>query len=301
VGADLRLRTRLLLALLRESAAEWQDDDAPRFGAALAYYAMFAVAPLLVIATAVAGLLYEEADVRAWLVTELRVLLGPDGAVAVVDLLAHALPPREGLLPTAIGLVAMGLGATSVFVELRTALNTMWDVPPRPGGALWAIVREQAIGAGMVVFVGVLLLVSLVLGTAEAALEAELAPALTHLFVVAGPVTTLAVTTVVFAVLFKVLPDRRIAWGDVWVGALVTAALFTVGRAAIAVYLARSGVASAYGAAGALVALLVWIYYSAQIFLFGAELTQVYGRRAGSQQADARLLVDAKKCPPRPK
>jgi membrane protein len=294
--AEFRLRARLLVALLGEAFSEFQDDDATRHGAALAYYTLVSAAPLLVVTTAVAGLLYRASDVQVRVATRLEELLGPTGAHTVQELLANAVPPRTGTVSAIVGIVLLLFGATSVFVQLRGTLNHIWDVPPRRhAGVVHGFVREQLRGVAMVLVVGAGLLASLVADTLRSALTDAIGGPIAAVLAVFGPLTGLALATALFAVLFRGLPDRRIPWADVWVGALVTAALFTAGRAAIAAYLTTVGAASAPGAASAVLALLTWVYYSALILIFGAELTQVYARRTGSCQKEAELLEKGRK------
>ncbi len=299
----LGLRGGLGLAarVVRESVAEWIDDDAARHGAALAYYTVFSVVAVSLKNISIAGLLYGEATARAEVATRLHELLGPEGASAVEGLLNRALPTGSGVLSTVLGVATLLIGASTVFVQLRASLNYMWDVPVRPvsaGKGLLTLLWRQGIGGLMVLAMGAVLLASLTLGTAVS-VAAEAVGAWVALspedVTYAYQALSFGLVTLVFAGMFKLLPGVPVAWGDVWVGALVTALLFTLGRSAIAMYLAYAGVATAYGAAGSLVAFLVWVYWSAQILLFGAEFTQVYGRRVGSRRREGGLLDKGKK------
>ncbi|MDP2312042.1 MAG: YihY/virulence factor BrkB family protein [Pseudomonadota bacterium] len=298
LGGQVKLAARIA----RETVTEWVDDDATRHGAALAYYAVFSVAPLLLLAISIAGLLYGESTARMEVATRLREFLGPQGAPAVEQLLDRALPTRTGVLATVVSSVALVIGASTVFVQLRASLNHIWDVPPRRGNGLVTLLRQQAFGGLMVLAMGALLLASLTLGTVLSVAGDVVAPWLSlspaHLEA-AYQVLSFALVTALFAVVFKVLPDVPVAWSDVAVGAILTAALFALGRSAIAAYLVYAGVTTAYGAAGSLVAFLVWVYWSAQILLLGAEFTQVYGRRAGSRRRECDLLEHHKKPSPR--
>ncbi len=273
--------------LLRDAVTAFGRDDAPRHGAALAYYALFSVAPLLLLATSIAGLLYDEAAARAEVSAWLNDLVGPQGAGAVEGLLNRALPKGSGVVSTVIGILTTLLGASSVFVQLRGSLNRIWGVHPKPGRGLLVAACGRALGAAMVLVTGALLLASLALGTAvrlggdALARWVGLDPENLDFTV---PLLSFLIVTAAFAAIFKLLPSLRLAWSDVIVGAVITAVLFTIGRAAIGLYLAHTGVSSAYGAAGSLVAFLVWVYASAQILLFGAELTKSWAQHVGSRR-----------------
>jgi membrane protein len=273
--------------ILREAAAEWVNDNATRLAAALAFYTILSVAPLLVIVTAAAGKIYGSSEVATErLVNEVREFVGDAGAEVVKTTLEHADRPKAGLVATVIGVVTVLFGASGVFGELQSAMNFVWNVKPKAGRGIWATIRDRFLSFGMVLVVGFLLLVSLVITTALAAMNeylAGLVPGLPTLMHVANLVLSFAVVTVLFAMIFKVLPDVRIAWRDVWLGAAVTAALFTLGKYLIGLYLGRAGVATPFGAAGSVVAFVVWVYYSGLILFFGAELTQVTAKHAGRQ------------------
>jgi membrane protein len=278
--------------LLKEAANDWLDDKAPRLGAALAYYTVFSLAPLLVIATAVAGLVFGPAAAQEQIGHEIEGLVGPDGGRAVQSMVEHANKPGEGIVAGILGVIMLLVGATGLFGELQDSLNTIWGVQPKPGRGVWGFIQNRFLSFAMVLVIAFLLLVLLLLSAALSAL--------THLvtrtdFLYAGfcvnEVVSLVVTTLLFMVIFRFLPDAKIAWRDVWLGAAVTAVLFEVGKFLIGLYLGRSGVASAYGAAGSLAVLLIWLYYSAQIFLFGAELTKVYANRFGSRIVPAANAV----------
>jgi membrane protein len=273
--------------LLRQAAADWQRDNAARLGAALSYYTLFSVAPLLVVAIGVAGLAFGREAAQGQIVRELQGLVGEAGARALQDMVEASRRPQAGVLATVVGVATLLLGATGAFAELKSALNVVWDVPER-GGGLKALLLGRLWSFAMVLAIGFLLMVSLVLSAAIAAADGFF-----HWMGVPGAAAQLAnaavsfvVITVLFALIFKFLPDTEVAWGDVWAGAVFTSALFAVGKAAIGLYLGRSGLASAYGAAGSVVVLVVWVYYAAQIFFFGAEMTQAYARRHGSRQGD---------------
>jgi membrane protein len=283
---------RRALGLLREAWTGWNRDNAPRLGAALSYYTLFSVAPLLVIAIAVAALVFGEEAAQGRILFELRGLIGDQGAAAVQEMIESSRRQEAGLVATAIALFTLVVGATGVFVELKGALNAVWDVEPRPeSGGFLSLVRDRLVSLAMVMAVGFLLLVSLVVSAALAAAEGWMKgrmPGWDQVIWAVSTVASFAVVTALFALIFKLLPDTPIAWRDVWVGAALTALLFTAGKFLIGLYLGKSSVASTYGAAGSVIVLIVWVYYAAQIFYFGAELTQAYARRHGSRLGELR-------------
>jgi membrane protein len=268
------------VGLVQQSGAAWVEDRAPTLGAALAFYSAFSLAPLLIVVIAVAGAVFGVDAARGAIVGQIAGLVGAPAAEAIQSLLKAAQETSSSIFATAVGLVTMLVGATTIVVELQDDLDHIWKAPKREGSSLLALLRARVLSLGMILGVGFLLLISLVLSAAVAALAAYseshfpgAAPLLLHLW---NPVLSVAATTVLFAMLYKWLPNVPIAWKDVWVGAFITAILFTAGRFAIGLYLGRSALASAYGAAGTLVVLLLWLYYSAQVFLFGAEFTCLY-------------------------
>jgi len=281
---------RDLPGMVREAFTDWKDDKAPRLGAALAYYTIFSLAPLLLIAVAIAGLAFGREAAQGRIVDEIGGLLGDSGAKAIQEMVASAREPAEGVLATLTGLAALLFGASGAFNELRQAMNTVWEVPEREGGGLKGLIKDRLLSFAMVVFIGFLLLVSLLASAALSAMGELTGGFMTerlHLLQVVNAVVSLGVVTVLFAMIFKFLPDAQpvVAWKDVWIGAFMTAILFTLGKVAIGLYLGRGTVGSAYGAAGSLLVILVWVYYAAQILFFGAELTQVYASRHGSRKA----------------
>jgi len=280
------MRPRDVFALLKEAFQDWNEDNAPRLGAALSYYTIFSIAPLLLISVAVAGLVFGADAAQGRVVGQIQAFVGRAAAEAIQDMIESARKPGQGVMATVLGTATLLFGAGGAFNELRGALDVIWEIPPRKSGGLMAIVHDRIASFGMVLVVGFLLLVSLVLSAGISAFELEgtfLGSAVVLQAVNQG--VSLVIITVLFALIFKYLPDAHppVAWKDIWVGAFVTSALFTLGKYAIGLYLGRSSVASAYGAAGSVVLLLVWVYYSAQILFFGAELTQVYARRHGSR------------------
>lgn len=262
-------------------------------GAALAYYTLFSIAPLLVIVIAVAGLVFSNDAVQTSILEELRGLMGEAGAIAVQDLLIRAIDPSKNVLAALIGGITSILGATTVFAQLNSALNRIWRVPTAPKiGGVRSFLYTRILSFGLILGMGFLLLVSLVLSAALAALGAWWSPFFggwSASLQAINFIASFAIITLVFAMIYKLLPRARIGWHDVWIGAAVTALLFTLGKLIIGQYLGKIGTSSAFGAAGSLMALLVWVYYSAQIFFLGAEFTWVYayshGSRAGEPNA----------------
>jgi membrane protein len=279
----------------------WWDDDAPRLGASLAYYTLFAIAPILLVATAIAGMVFGAEAVRGEIVGQLDQLVGREGALAVQSLLEGASQRRAGILATVIGGIAFVIAATGAFLELQVALNTIWRVKINPAISFRVLLIDRLRSFGLVVAIGFLLLVSLAVTAAIAALDgwlASLSPNIPAVWNVVSLLVSLLVTTGLFALLFGVLPDVRLRARDVTAGAFVTAVLFTIGQQLIGLYLGQSTMASSYGAAGSMMILLLWVYYSCQILLFGAEFTRVYALRHGARPAPESFAV---KDPPAPK
>ncbi len=267
------------LSLLKRALSGWMDDKALRLSAALAYYSIFSIAPLLVITIGIAGLVMGREAVSGQLYGELKGYVGPQSAEAIQSMVESASKPSQGVMATVTGFVMLLLGASGVFGQLKDALNTIWGVKPKPGRGALAMVRGKFMNFGMVLVIGFLLLVSLLLSTAIAGLNQRLESALpfpAFVGAAAAFVISLGLVTILFAMIFKVLPDAQIRWRHVWFGALITALLFEIGKTGLSWYLGREGAASAYGAAGAVVLLLLWVYYTSCILFFGAEFTQVY-------------------------
>ena len=286
-GASPRWAAWLPWVLIKQSVRAWIDDDAPSKGAALAYYTLFSLAPLLLIVIAVAGLVFGAEAARGEVFGQLQGLVGSTGAEAIESLLASVQQPAEGWTATALGLVLMLVGATTVFAELQNTLDRIWRAPARPQSGLWTLLRARVLSFGMVLGLGFLLIVSLVFSAALAALQRWWAPGLQAwdtVLAVVNQGSAFLLVMLMFAMIYKVMPRVRIHWSDVWVGAVVTAALFSVGRLLLGAYLASGSVGSGFGAAGSLVVVLVWVYYSAQIFLLGAEFTWVYAHVLGSRR-----------------
>ena len=277
---------RSAVALFTETIAEWYEDRAPRLGAALAYYMVFALAPGLIFIISVAALVLGEEQARSQIIAEVRNLVGSNTAEALQATIEAVRRDGGGLLATSLGIVTLLFGLWGVFGELQDALNTIWGVTAKPGRGVFVIIKERFWSFTMVVGVGFLLLVSLALSAWIAAMGTFVGGALSvpaALLETINAVFSTVVVALMFAMIFKLLPDVTIAWRNVWLGAAVTALLFTVGKSLIGLYLGRTAVGSAYGAAGSLVVILIWIYYSAQILFFGAEFTKVYTRRSGTR------------------
>jgi membrane protein len=260
--------------LLRRTVGDWIDDEAPSMGAALAFYTLFSLAPLLILVLAIAGFVIGADAAGGLLFDELSKLFGENGAKAIQAVLAAASDKQSGIIAAAISFLTLVLGATTVFGELTSALNRIWKCKAQKSRGAWGLIRSRVLSMGLVVTIGFLLLVSLVLNAAVTALGASWGGG--KLALLLGTfVVSIIVETLLFAVIYKVLPNVRIAWRDVWIGAAATAVLFEAGKFLIGLYLGKGSVSSAFGAAGTLVAVIVWVYYSAQVFFLGAEFTHV--------------------------
>jgi membrane protein len=275
----------VIYRLFRQALWAWWEDNALRLGASLAYYTLFAIAPVLLVAIAIAGFVFGPEAVRGEIVGQMQGLVGRDGAEAVQALLEGASRRQSGVLATIVGSVTFIFAATGAFLELQTVLDTIWRVKPRPELNLQAFVTDRLRSFGLVIAIGFLLLVSLAVSAALAAAGTWLgrrAVGLPVIWNVLNTIVSLGVITTLFAMLYKFLPDVRLAWRDVLTGAFVTALLFTVGKQVIGYYLGQSAVSSSYGAAGSVIVLLLWVYYSSQVVLLGAEFTRLYAEwRAG--------------------
>jgi membrane protein len=275
-----------LPTLLRQAGAAWLADNAPRFGAALAFYTLFSVAPVLIVAVSVAGLAFGEKAAQGEIVRQFQGLMGTQGATAIETILQSTNRPTLGVFATTLGLLAILVGASGAFNELQDALNTIWKVDSRTKSFWTVAIRQRFFSLGLVVATGFLLLTSLVVTAALSAAErfvSNLLPVSGVLLESINFVLSFGMITILFALIFKFIPDAKVAWRDVRMGAAVTSLLFTVGKIVIGFYLGHSALTSAYGAAASLVIFLIWIFYSAQILLFGAELTHVYALRYGSR------------------
>ncbi len=271
---------------LKETFSGWQEDNAARLAAALSFYTAFSLSPLLLLVIALVSLVWDRAAVKSQIAAQIEGLVGEQGAELIAGMIEREAGTGSGIWGTIVGVVTLLLGATGALTQLKAAMNRVWNVSETPLEGLRAVVRSRLLSFAMVLALGFLLLVSLVVNAGLSALgdplQAVVLGSATLVWVL-NAVLSLAVMSLLFAMIFKFLPDAEIAWGDVAVGAVVTAILFMVGEFLLGLYLGRSGVTSAYGAAGALVLILLWIYYSAQILFVGAEFTEVYARRYGSR------------------
>lgn len=276
---------RAIWRLFQETFKEWNEDKASRLAAALAYYTVFSIAPLLIIVIAIAGAVFGEEAARGEIFRQIKGLVGTDGAIFIETAIKNANKPQTGTIASIISILLLLLGATGLFTELQDSLNTIWEVKPKPGRGFINIIRQRFLSFAMVLGIGFLLLVSLVISAVLSALVtyfSNLLPGVDFLWQLVSFLLSFAITTVLFALIFKVLPDVKITWSDVAIGAIITSVLFSIGRFLLGQYLGNSSFGSAYGAAGSLVVILAWVYYAAQILFFGAEFTQVYARRYGS-------------------
>ena len=293
---------RGLGAVFGKAFAGWWADNVPHLGAALSYYTLFALAPILIVAIAIAGLAFGEEAVRGEVVGQVAGLVGREGARALQAMLQAAAKPSSSIPATIIGGITFFVGATGAFLELQTALNTIWRVKPKSDQSWFrALLMQRLTSFALVVAVGFLLLTSLLVSASLAALHRYMGttyPGVTILWQALNVIVSLGVITVLFAMIYKVLPDVELAWSDVWVGGLVTAGLFTVGKSLIGLYLGTSGISSSYGAAGSVIVLLVWVYYSSQIILLGAEFTREYVAAFGRKPKPAEFAKKAGKGDP---
>jgi len=274
-----------LWAVLKAAVAGWWNDNVPRMGAALAYYTLFSLAPIFIVAIAIAGLAFGEEAVRGEIVGQIEGLVGHDGAQAVQAMLKGAAKPSSSIPATIIGVITFFLGATGAFLELQADLDAIWRVKPKSRGSfLRDLLMQRLISFGLVLGFAFLLLTSLIVSAALAAAHKYMGsafPGVAVLWEAVNMVVSLCVITLLFAMIYKVLPDVKLGWSDVWVGAVVTAGLFTIGKFLIGLYLGTSSFASTYGAAGSVIVILVWVYYTSQIILLGAEFTRAYVEQFG--------------------
>jgi membrane protein len=285
--------------ILKQTVSEFSEDKVPRLGAALAYYTIFSLAPLLLIVIAISGIVFGHDAAQGKIFEQLRGALGPTTAAAMQEMVKNAAKPKTGLVATILGVITLILGASGVFGQLKDALNTIWDVKPKEGRGIMGMVKDRFFSFAMVFGLGFLLLVSLVIDTAIAAVgkyAGNHLPGGEAVWHIVELAFSFVVITVLMAGIFRLLPDLKIEWRDVWLGAALTSILFVLGKFALGIYFAKSAVGSSFGAAGSLVLVLLWVYYSAQILLFGAEFTQVYARAHGSlkTEAEAKRTVKEK-------
>jgi membrane protein len=292
--------------LLKDAGSKFISDKGPRLGAALAFYTVLSLSPLLLVSVAIAGFAFGEEAARGEIVHQMRDTVGQEGAVVVEQLVAKSAATTGKGLMAAVGFLVLFFGASGVFVELQAALNTIWQVPGKENkGGVWGMIRGRLLSFSLVCGMIFLLLASLVVSAVLSGMSDRIAgwmPGMTILAEVLNFFVTLGILTLLFAMIYQWLPETDLAWSDVWVGAVTTAVLFSVGKFLIGLYLGTAAVGSAYGAAGALIVLLIWLYYSTQIVLFGAELTYLYAQRFGSglNPHEARAAGQAPVAKPQP-
>jgi membrane protein len=285
-------RTRIVLV---GSVKEWIDQRAASKGAAVAFYTLFSMAPILVLVIAIAGAIFGTQAAHGEIFSQLEGLVGPNGAQAIETMVASARDPEAGLMATVIATIFLVIGATTIFAELKDSLDEMWHVPKKKHSGIVGVIRARLLSFGIVLVLAFLLLISLVISAALAVVERYWGGSWADAAIILRPFSLLlsfCVIASLFAVIYKMLPQIKLSWHDVWIGASGTAALFMFGKYLIGVYLGNSGIASSYGAAGSLVALLLWVYYSAQIFFLGAEFTRQYALWFGSLKCDAGMQGD---------
>ena len=271
---------------LKQTINAWIEDEPFALAAALSYYTLFSLAPLLIIAISIAGFVFGEQAAQNQIVQTIRGLVGQDSAQAIQGMIQSAgEKPHAGIVSTVFGVIALLFGAGGVVGQLQTSLNKIWGVEPKPGQGVWGFIRQRFVSFAMVLSVGFLLLVSLLVSALLSAFTTLLGSALGGLTIVSHAIdiaVSFGFVTLLFALIYKFLPDAKIRWKDVWIGAALTSVLFTIGKFLIGIYLGSSGVTSVYGAAGSLVTVLLWVYYSSLIFFLGAEFTQVYAAEYGA-------------------
>jgi membrane protein len=282
------VKYKKLWQTLKTTFSAWSAHEAPRLGASLAFYSILSLAPLAVVVLSIVAMVFGHSTAQDQLLAQVQGMIGKEGADAVKSMIEHAQKPSSGVFASVIGIATLLFGASGVFGELRSALNRMWDVKENPDTSLWVMIRQRIFSFGMVLAVGFLLLVSLVVSAALAALGkyfGGILPMPEFVAQVMNFLISMAGISILFALIFKYVPDIHIAWREVWVGAVVTAFFFTIGKLLIGVYLGKAAVGSAYGAAGSLVVVIVWIYYSSMIVLFGAEFTHMRHQDQGPRVA----------------
>jgi len=276
---------KVMWKLLSATYTKWAKDHAQSLGAALAFYAVFSLAPLLLIVIAIAGSVFGQEAAQGQIIGQIQGLVGEESANAIQSMIEEARKPAAGIIATVLAMVMLLLGATGVFAQLQEALNTIWSVEEKPGEGLWKLLKDRFVSLMAVLGTGFLLLISLIISAGLSAIGAALGnflPVPGFLLQIINFFVSFAIVTLLFAMIYKLLPDISIQWGDVWIGAIIASLLFTIGKFLIGLYLGTSGVTSTYGAAGSLITVLLWVYYSSLIFFLGAEFTQVYAREYGS-------------------
>jgi len=294
-------RFRSIWPILKETASGWDEDNVTRLAASLAYYTLLSIAPLIILAVSITGLAFGQDAARQHIAGELSGVVGTGAGAAVQTIAENAKAPSSGIISAVVGIVVSLFGASGVFGELQAALNTVWSVAPKPGRGVWGLIKDRFFSFSLVLGVAFLLLVSLVLSAAltwVGQVFEHTLPGGAVVWQILNFAISLAVITALFALMFKKLPDAQIRWRDAWVGGAVTAGLFTVGKFALGLYLGSAGVESAYGAAGSVVALVIWVYYSSQVLLVGAEFTEVFARHSGATIKPDKNAVAVPKATP---
>ena len=301
-------KLRAAWSLIKQSASEWSNDKCSRLGASLSYYTIFSLAPLLLLVVSIAGVAFGRAAAEGRIIGELSELMGADAAKFIQEAITKANKPTSGIVGIVTSVVVLLVGATGVVIELQDALNTVWKVVPKPNRGIMGFVRTRVLSIAMILSLAFLALVSLVLSAVMTAITGWLRVRIGDIALlgwVVDLVVSLGVITVLMALIYRILPEARVAWSDVWVGAVATAALFLLGKYMIGLYIGKASVGSAFGAAGSLAVLLVWIYYSSQLILLGAEFTRVYANRFGHKVLPGKQAIPAAEAiknnpPPRP-
>ena len=296
----MKLTPKILFNLVKQSGSEWIDDKAVSKAAALSYYTIFSIAPVLLIAVAVAGFIFGAEAAQGQIRDQIQGMVGKPGAQVIESMMASAHRPAAGLIATVVGVVVLLFGASGVFVELQDTLNTIWKAKPPQKSGIISTIRQRFLSFAMVLSIGFLLLVSLLLSAGLSAVGNyvnSIIPGWEVLVQIANLGISFGVITLLFAMMYKVLPDTSVKWRDVWLGAGVTAFLFAIGKFGIGLYLGKSSAASSYGAAGSIAVLLIWVNYASMILFFGAEFTQVFSRREELIGADGRVKPQKEKLP----
>jgi membrane protein len=294
IKAKSNISMKTAWVLLKNTVNEWLEDNAGKEAAALSFYTIFAIAPLLIISIAVAGAIFGEAAAKNEIVGQIQGMIGTEGARAVQSIIRNAGQKESGILASILGIGTLLLGATSVFVQLQNSLNNIWEVMPKPGRGIRGLIRDRFLSFAIVISTGFLLLVSLLISTALTTVNKTIVqqiPGSTIIWELVNIGMSIIVFTLIFGLIFKVVPDVKITWNDVLIGAFVTAILIEIGKNLIGLYLGRSSAGSTYGAAGSFVIILLWVYYSSQILFLGAEFTQVYARRYGKRIEPANYAM----------
>ncbi|HYE31036.1 MAG TPA: YihY/virulence factor BrkB family protein [Methylomirabilota bacterium] len=297
----MKLNPKEMFSIIKEAGTDFMADNAPRLGAALSYYTIFSLSPLLLLVIGIASLWFDANDTRQAIFGQMEGLMGKEGAEAMQEMMVNSGEEKKGLISTIIAGVTLVIGATGAFAQLQAALNQIWEVKQKPGLGVKGFIKTRIMSFTMILVIGFLLLVSLVLSAAVTAMSTYMGhylPGMDAIWHIVTLAVSFGVVTVLFAMMFKLLPDVKIPWKEVWFGAAVTALLFTVGKFGLGLYLGKSSATSSFGMAGSLVLVLLWVYYSSQILFFGAEITQVHAARRGAHivpKPHAEWLNDCEK------